>query len=315
VWFPMVAVNWRPYCYGHWAWVSPWGWTWVGVEPWGFAPFHYGRWVEIDGRWGWLPGTRPNKPVYAPAMVAFVGGRQLSASLGYAPGAGVTAWFPLGPREPYAPWYHGSTLYLNRVNASNIYYANVAEARAFYNQRAVNVYVNDSLPSRTYVNRTVGTVAVSQASFAAGQPVARSEVRLPSSALAQAPILARPGPAPARSTPIGAPARALPPAADRPALTAQHGTGVPDNGRAGVVYANRPAFVQAQRPPEPRPPIGEQRRAMEPGRSPVLPAAGEPRPVRPAMPSGQREPSRPAAAPARAPEAPRAAPAQPSAHH
>ena len=35
----------RPYSTGHWAWVRPWGWTWVDDAPWGFAPFHYGRWV------------------------------------------------------------------------------------------------------------------------------------------------------------------------------------------------------------------------------------------------------------------------------
>ena len=25
---------------------APWGWTWVDDAPWGFAPFHYGRWVN-----------------------------------------------------------------------------------------------------------------------------------------------------------------------------------------------------------------------------------------------------------------------------
>ena len=45
VWYPTaVAAGWVPYRYGHWVWVSPWGWTWVEDEPWGYCPFHYGRW-------------------------------------------------------------------------------------------------------------------------------------------------------------------------------------------------------------------------------------------------------------------------------
>ena len=33
-----VVVGWAPYRFGHWAYVGPWGWTWVEDEPWGFAP-------------------------------------------------------------------------------------------------------------------------------------------------------------------------------------------------------------------------------------------------------------------------------------
>src|SRR5262249_51787258 len=45
VWYPSaVPADWEPYHYGHWAFVPPWGWTWVDDAPWGFAPFHYGRW-------------------------------------------------------------------------------------------------------------------------------------------------------------------------------------------------------------------------------------------------------------------------------
>ena len=50
VWYPRaVAAGWAPYRDGHWAWVEPWGWTWVDEAPWGFAPFHYGRWVYVGG--------------------------------------------------------------------------------------------------------------------------------------------------------------------------------------------------------------------------------------------------------------------------
>jgi hypothetical protein len=74
-WVPFeVRAGWAPYRYGRWTWVRPWGWTWVDEAPWGFAPFHYGRWVHWRGRWGWLPGSYVGRPVFAPALVAWVGG-------------------------------------------------------------------------------------------------------------------------------------------------------------------------------------------------------------------------------------------------
>ncbi len=203
IWYPVVVVGWRPYCYGHWRWVSPWGWTWVGAEPWGFAPFHYGRWTYLEGRWGWIPGPHHLRPVYAPALVAFAGGPHFSASLGFAPGLGVTAWFPLGPHEAFSPWYQGSTHYLNRVNASNIYNPNPAEARAFYNQRAVNVFAATPVSGRTYANRAAGTVAVSESSFAAGRPVATARLQISRETLAAAPVLEHPGVNPERSMVVG----------------------------------------------------------------------------------------------------------------
>ena len=30
IWYPRaVAPDWAPYRNGHWAWVAPWGWSWV----------------------------------------------------------------------------------------------------------------------------------------------------------------------------------------------------------------------------------------------------------------------------------------------
>ena len=75
VWVPShVDAGWAPYRDGHWIWVSPWGWTWVDDEPWGYAPFHYGRWVYYDNYWGWAPGPYYARPYYSPALVAFYGG-------------------------------------------------------------------------------------------------------------------------------------------------------------------------------------------------------------------------------------------------
>jgi hypothetical protein len=97
-WFPAVAVGWAPYSLGYWAWISPWGWTWVDDEPWGFAPFHYGRWGYRGHRWCWVPGPRGARPVYAPALVAWVGGSHHGVSA--ASGSRV-GWFALGPGDAY----------------------------------------------------------------------------------------------------------------------------------------------------------------------------------------------------------------------
>jgi len=116
VWLPAaVAPGWAPYRYGRWAWVPPWGWTWVDDAPWGFAPFHYGRWLYWGGRWGWAPGVRVLRPVYAPALVAWVGGPGYSVSIGGSPFPYV-GWVPLAPREVYVPVYVVTPIYLNRVN-------------------------------------------------------------------------------------------------------------------------------------------------------------------------------------------------------
>ena len=105
VWQPArVATDWAPYRDGHWAWVAPWGWTWVDAAPWGFAPSHYGRWARIDRDWCWVPGPVAVRPVYAPALVAFVGGNNFQiAQRGAAVGA--VAWFALGPHDVYRPSY------------------------------------------------------------------------------------------------------------------------------------------------------------------------------------------------------------------
>jgi hypothetical protein len=117
VWYPTsVAAGWAPYRHGRWAWVEPWGWTWVDEAPWGFAPFHYGRWTLIRGRWGWVPG-RMGRPVYAPALVAFVGGAGGSITISSGPHVG---WFPLGPGELYRPAYHHSSVYLGYVNHAHV---------------------------------------------------------------------------------------------------------------------------------------------------------------------------------------------------
>ncbi len=82
VWQPrQVALGWAPFHDGRWAWVAPWGWTWIDAAPWGFAPFHYGSWVMLSGRWCWSPGPRLARPHFAPVHQAWVAGPQISVGI------------------------------------------------------------------------------------------------------------------------------------------------------------------------------------------------------------------------------------------
>ena len=127
VWLPrVVPANWAPYRVGQWRWVAPWGWTWVDDAPWGFAPFHYGRWAQIGPRWGWVPGRLAPRPVYAPALVAFIGeAGGDAANWSGAPGLGGgqrpgLGWFPLAPGEAYRPAYRASASYVTQVNHNTV---------------------------------------------------------------------------------------------------------------------------------------------------------------------------------------------------
>ncbi|WP_341314694.1 DUF6600 domain-containing protein [Paraburkholderia sp. IMGN_8] len=179
VWVPRATpAGWAPYHDGHWVWQAPWGWTWVDDAPWGFAPYHYGRWAYEDDEWAWVPGpiVVSEPPVYAPALVAFVGGRGdgvnwgVSLAIGGAVAAGC-AWFPLGPGEPWHPHWgdhdHWSPRYYDRVNQTTIV------NNYNHNVNVTNVNVNNI--HNTYINyRAPGAVtAVPATAFVHGQPVAR----------------------------------------------------------------------------------------------------------------------------------------------
>ena len=167
VWIPnQEPVGWAPYHDGHWAWVAPWGWTWVDDAPWGFAPYHYGRWAYVRSSWCWVPGplVESAPPVYAPALVAFVGGGgggggwSVSLAIGGAATPGL-AWFPLGPGEAWHPGWGGwSPRYYERVNQTVI----------------VNNNVNITNIHNTYINyHAPGAVtAVPATAFVQGKPVA-----------------------------------------------------------------------------------------------------------------------------------------------
>jgi len=117
VWTPAkLPAGWQPYQQGAWTWKLPWGWTWVDDQPWGFAPFHYGRWLQVKGRWAWAPGRWGSaRPVFAPALVGWIGGPALSVDGGPAIG-----WVALAPDEPVFPGYAVSARYWNAITEPSV---------------------------------------------------------------------------------------------------------------------------------------------------------------------------------------------------
>jgi len=170
VWYPRgVADDWAPYRDGRWAWVAPWGWTWIDQAPWGFAPFHYGRWAIIHGRWAWVPGRLAARPVYAPALVAWVGnpGWNVSFSFGAAPAVG---WFPLAPREVYVPWHRHSHRYVERVNVTHVHNVTVI-------QRAVRDHERgDHRERHAYRDSPRALTVVPANLLREGRPISRDQI-------------------------------------------------------------------------------------------------------------------------------------------
>ncbi|MDM0082014.1 chromosome partitioning protein ParA [Variovorax sp. J31P179] len=147
VWYPRnVDADWAPYRDGQWVEVAPWGWTWIDAAPWGFAPAHYGRWARIGPRWGWVPGPRQARPVYAPALVGFVGGAA-GANLAIGNGRHGVGWFPLAPGEPWRPGYRASQRYVDEANRAAFQRQLAARNGGFANQQlpgAVTVVPTDA---------------------------------------------------------------------------------------------------------------------------------------------------------------------------
>jgi hypothetical protein len=265
VWYPPVAAGWVPYREGHWAYVAPWGWTWIDDAPWGFAPFHYGRWIRIGPRWAWTPGTVVvvGRPVYAPALVTFIG-VGAGIGLGAALASGSIGWVPLGPREPFRPWFHASNRFIREVNVNHVTNINT--------RVTINNFVNrgaaTAIPAAAMIGsrpvRGVGRPVTSQ-EFAAARPIVGQQPIRPSAATAgitpaiaqrmnlapAAAFSAAPGPAirplATGGTGFARPAFAPPRNAPPPAVV-QPGQPANITGRPGVPMGARPVSPEVARP-------------------------------------------------------------------
>ena len=316
VWFPRVEAGWAPYHVGHWAWIDPWGWTWVDDDRWGYAPFHYGRWAWLGGRWGWIAGPIAERPVYAPALVVFIGG-------GGGGFDGNVAWFPLGPREVYVPSYPVSQAYVNRVNISNTT-VNVTQVTKVYNTTIINK--TTTITNVNYANRNVpgAVVAMPQRGFASAQPVAKAAVAVNAQQISSAPVSVRAAIPPSNEAVLGthantanhvaAPPQAIakraviakaapppppPPFAARQQVLAQHpGEPIARQQLQKMALANTTtaALVKHAPPAKPATPTpGPAARGNEPANRPGAPPATNAQP-----PNNRPESNRPAEPPANA---------------
>jgi hypothetical protein len=298
VWTPAdVPAGWAPYTVGRWSWVAPWGWTWIDAEPWGFAPFHYGRWVAIGGVWSWVP-VEPGAvvtpgfvPVYSPALVSFLG--QPSALVLGFDGA-VVGWVPLGPGEFWQPWFPVGFEYVRRVNVINVSRTTIANLTTT-NYRTVGT-------GQALANAQAARI-VPAASFAAGRPVQTAALSVNRAALA----------APLRTGAPGSAAPTLPPP-DRSA----HLSPVPVHAAAASALRSAnpaPSSASAYRAAHPNAPAGHLGTQAAPRtgaaplpRAPRPGAAPAPRaPYPPGPPQGRgyappAAPSRPGGEPHAAPQ-------------
>jgi hypothetical protein len=240
VWFPTtVAPGWAPYSDGYWTDVGGWGPTWVDRAPWGYAPFHYGRWAWIGGRWGWCPGGYVARPLWAPALVAWVGGPGWGLSVRQ--GAPVYGWVPLGWGDAYHPNW--------RRCSYNCW--------AHYNRPyAVNVTVRPTAPPARYANVAVpGAIsAVAAPALVGRRPVGTNLVNVPISLATSAPVMA-----------------SAPPVAQapRPAPRAGAGGPSPPPGASTHVRAPRPEPSGQGTVSRPTTPV-----TQSPGSAPGTPSGG-----------------------------------------
>ncbi len=281
IWYPVrVPAGWVPYRTGRWVWIRPWGWTWVDEQPWGFAPFHYGRWVELGGHWGWVPGPRSVRPVWAPALVAWVGGSDWSVTVsgGNRP---LVGWYPLAPWERYQPWYRASPTYVTHLNV--IVREHEQPPRRFRERRDWREW-----------NRDHGATVVHRETITERRPVQHALVRVPEAALRQqtrakpeAVLPSRPQPRTERPTRGG---QAAPPT--RGPAAAPSGPAARSAQPAAPLA--RPDFARGRQGPAPTPAArGERPPASPPGQARERPGTSPLRRGEPAGPGAQAErPSR-----------------------
>ena len=344
IWYPPVEADWVPYRHGHWGYVSPWGWTWIDDAPWGFAPFHYGRWVQDGRRWGWIPVQQGAvvaatvRPIYAPALVSFIGLAAGAAVRTQAmPDRGNSVgWIPLGPQEVYRPPYPVSTRYVREVNVTNV--RNVTNITTTTQNVTINNYVNRQAvsvvpaavmtasqpiaarvqpitPQAIALARPVQIAPVTPTTATIGvTPVVAKALNLKSEAGAPPTRPAAPGPAPEPSAggvrivphiPVAASPGAAPPLAGRrPNIAAQP-----------AAPGRQPAAIQPVTLPRLRPvPGGTSQPAAAGATQPVRPPSAETKPTTTPATAAPAKPELPApvTTPPQTPELKQAPPPAPA---
>ena len=132
VWRPDVGQgDFRPY-YTNGRWVmTEYGNTWVSNYDWGWAPFHYGRWVyNRYNQWVWIPDT-----VWGPAWVS------------WRTGGGYYGWAPMGPGMNINVNFNIPDLWWVFVPHRSIYYSSFPR---YYSRRNVTIIHNTTIINNVY---------------------------------------------------------------------------------------------------------------------------------------------------------------------
>jgi len=155
------------------------GWTWMDDAPWGFAPFHYGRLGVRGLRLGMGAGAMAVRPVYSPALVAFVG----------VGGVGMAAWFPLGPAKST-----GRAPDARYVNQGVVGAVDSGSPRCFRGRAAGGAGHGDCAAARNHAGpggrRTAPMAPVRESVLT--RPVGAAAVRTPPARVADRAVLPRP---------------------------------------------------------------------------------------------------------------------------
>jgi hypothetical protein len=139
-WRPLrVGHHWRPYLHGRWAWTD-YGWYWVSMEPFGWATFHYGRWIYDDYYgWIWIPDR-----VWGPAWVEW---RYDDDYIGWA------------PLPPYAVYDINIGINWSTRWSAPIHYWSFLPCRRFTTARVAD-YVEPAERTRRIFGSTRGVVDI-----------------------------------------------------------------------------------------------------------------------------------------------------------
>jgi len=218
-----VAVGWWPYCDGSWVWTDC-GWYWASDEPWAWACYHYGTWINDPSLgWVWVPGIE-----WAPAWVYWrVGG-------------GFIGWTPCAPRgvvvAPALFAFVATDHFHDRVRPSTVVFNDtriIRQTRTTTEVKRENRVVDGGGPRRVIINEGPGVDLIQKATRTKINAVPIGEV-------------VRRTPAPRGLTPTGrvneSPARERQiPSDDGKSFPRQNGVVVPSQPTAPAFPPNRPA--------------------------------------------------------------------------
>jgi hypothetical protein len=141
VWIPDVEPGFTPYgTNGYWVYTYD-GWTWVSNYSWGWAPFHYGRWL-FDPIYGpmWVPDDE-----WGPGWVTW---RSSNGYYGWAPigpGISISIAYSSHYNVPYNQWTFVRNSDFGRTDINN-YYIN--------SSNNVTIINNSTVINNTWVDKT-----------------------------------------------------------------------------------------------------------------------------------------------------------------